>query len=145
MLSFIFCLKKEVIMGDKSKIKTVGDFRRVTSELSDDYTIDFRLRKRISNKEAARRRYPYPFDTVNLEGFEFDDVGVMDKQLCLGVEIPEQMLEKKIVGLPAGQRKLIEMAVRDIEGVIKKTEGLDARLYNVCGSLKSILEAANGG
>lgn len=74
-------------------IKTLGDFRRFTENLDDDFTIEFRVRKRVPEEELKNRCYPYPYDTEYFDGFEFDDVGYSDKVACFGVtlEAPEGM------------------------------------------------------
>jgi hypothetical protein len=66
-------------------IKTLGDFRRLTKNLGDDFEIEFRVRRRVPEEELKTRRYQYPYDTEYFEGFEFDDVGYSDKVACLGV------------------------------------------------------------
>ena len=70
-----------------TEIKTLGDFRKLTKDLDDDFKIEFRVRKRVSKEELAKRRYPYPFDTEYFDGVEFDDIGYSDKELCLGVTL----------------------------------------------------------
>lgn len=72
-------------------IKTLGDFRRLTKNLDDDFAIEFRVRTRVPEEELKNRQYPYPYDTEYFEGFEFDDVGYSDKVACFGVtlEVPE--------------------------------------------------------
>lgn len=72
-----------------AKIITLGDFRRLTADLPDDFTIDFRVRKRVPEAELAKRAYPYPYDTDYFEGVEFDDVGWSDKEICFGVTYEE--------------------------------------------------------
>lgn len=67
-------------------IKTVGQLRELIRNIEDDYTIEVRIRTRVSDEELAKRNYPYPFDTEYKEGFEYDDIGVSDKVLCIGVE-----------------------------------------------------------
>jgi len=68
-------------------IKTLGDFRRLTKDLNDDFSIEFRVRTRVPDEELKNRRYPYPYDTEYFEGFEFDDVGYSDKVACFGVTL----------------------------------------------------------
>lgn len=70
------------------KIRTVGELRRVIKYLSDDYEIEMRIRRKLSDDEIIElaNRYPYPYETKYTE-LEFDGVGVSDKVLCLGVEI----------------------------------------------------------
>ncbi len=74
-------------------IKTLGDFRKLTEDLDDDFAIEFRVRTRVPEEELKNRRYPYPYDTEYFDGFEFDDVGYSDKVACFGVtlEASEEM------------------------------------------------------
>lgn len=66
-------------------IKTLGDFRKLTKDLDDDFAIEFRVRRRVPEEELKTRRYPYPYDTEYFEEFEFDDIGYSDKEICFGV------------------------------------------------------------
>lgn len=66
-------------------IKTLGDFRRLTEHLSDDFNIEMRIRCRLTDEELKDCRYPYPYET-EYTTLEFDDIGYSDKDLCLGVE-----------------------------------------------------------
>lgn len=66
-------------------IRTLGDFRKLTKDLDDDFVIELRVRRRVPEEELKKRRYPYPYDTEYFEGFEFDDIGYSDKEICLGV------------------------------------------------------------
>lgn len=77
------------------KIKTVGQLRKVIENLSDDYEIEMRVRRKLSDDEVRElhnkygRIYAYPYETQYVE-LEFDDVGVSDKVLCLGVELKDK-------------------------------------------------------
>lgn len=71
------------------KINTVGQLRKLIEPIEDDYSIEFRVRNRVSDEELIKRAYPYPYDTIYLEGIEYDDVGVSDRQLCLGVTLKD--------------------------------------------------------
>lgn len=71
------------------KIKTVGDLRNLISELSDDYKIEIRIRKDLDMATVVKSGYPYPFKTYYDGDLVFDDVGVSDKELCIGIEIPQ--------------------------------------------------------
>lgn len=74
------------------KIKTVGQLRKVIENLSDDYEIEMRIRRKLTDEDIIKlhkkygKIYPYPYETSYSE-LEFDDVGVSDKVLCLGVEL----------------------------------------------------------
>ena len=54
------------------EIKNVGQLRKIIENLSDDYEIEMRIRRKLT------------YDTEYLT-LEFDDIGVSDKVLCLGV------------------------------------------------------------
>ena len=77
------------------KIKTVGQLRKVIENLSDDYEIEMRIRRKLSDEDIIElhkkygKIYPYPYKTSYSE-LEFDDVGVSDKVLCLGVELKDE-------------------------------------------------------
>lgn len=66
------------------EIKNVGQLRKIIDNLSDDYEIEMRVRRELSDEELKECIYPYPYDTEYLT-LEFDDIGVSDKVLCLGV------------------------------------------------------------
>ena len=71
------------------KINTVGQLRKLIENLEDDYSIEFRVRNRVSDEELIKRAYPYPYDTIYIEGIEYDDIGVSDRELCLSVTLEE--------------------------------------------------------
>jgi hypothetical protein len=68
-------------------IKTLGDLRKLTEHLSDDFNIEMRIRRKLTDEELKNISYPYPYYTYYVE-LEYDDIGYSDKDLCLGVEIP---------------------------------------------------------
>ena len=43
-------------------IKTIGDFRRLTQDLDDDFKIDVRIMREVTEEELKNRSYPYPWD-----------------------------------------------------------------------------------
>ena len=77
------------------KIKTVGQLRKVIENLSDDYEIEMRIRRKLSDEDIIElhkkygKIYPYSYETSYSE-LEFDDVGLSDKVLCLGVELKDE-------------------------------------------------------
>ena len=77
-----------------SRIKTVGDLRKLIEDLDDDFSIDMRVQRRVPDEVLNCLSYPFQYDTDSQEGFEFDDVGVSDKVLCISVEIPNDMCER---------------------------------------------------
>jgi hypothetical protein len=68
------------------EIKTVGDFRRITKGLSDDFNIEIRVRTELPMEKVVESGYPWPYQT-EYRSLEFDDIGYSDKDLCLAVEI----------------------------------------------------------
>ena len=67
-----------------NKIETVGELRELLKDLDDDYKLDIRIMKAISEKELKNSSYPYPWNMI--DGYlEFQDIGYSDKELCLGV------------------------------------------------------------
>ena len=67
-----------------SKIETVGELRELLKDLDDDYKLDIRIMKAIPEKELKNSSYPYPWNMI--DGYlKFQDIGVSDKELCLGV------------------------------------------------------------
>lgn len=72
------------------EVKNVGQLRKIIENLSDDYEIEMRVRRKLSDDEVRELHnkygliYPYPYETQYVE-LEFDDIGVSDKVLCLGV------------------------------------------------------------
>lgn len=73
-------------------IKNVGQLRKIIGNLSDDYGIEMRVRRKLTDEGIIElhkkygRIYPYPYETSYSE-LEFDDAGVSDKVLCLGVTL----------------------------------------------------------
>ena len=68
------------------EIKTLGDFRRITKDLSDDFKIELRVRHKLVDEELKLMSYPYPYHTA-YPILELDDIGYSDKDLCLGCEV----------------------------------------------------------
>lgn len=65
-------------------IKTVGDLRKILTDLDDDFELDIRIMKEIPKKELMKMSYPYPWSMI--DGYlEFQDIGYSDKRLCIGV------------------------------------------------------------
>lgn len=68
-------------------ITTLGEFRKHFADFPDDFKIEFRVRRKLSDEELRQRRYPYPYITEYFDGIDFDDVGYSDKKICLGVTL----------------------------------------------------------
>lgn len=70
-------------------ITTLGEFRKRFADFPDDFKIEFRVRRKLSDEELRQSRYPYPYSTEYFDGIDFDDVGYSDKEICLGVTLGE--------------------------------------------------------
>ena len=66
------------------EIKTLGDFRRLTKDLDDDFKFDVRIMKEVPKEELVKRIYPYPWDMIDGR-IEFHDIGYSDKDFCIGI------------------------------------------------------------
>ena len=66
-------------------IRTVKDLKEQIEHLDDDFVIEFRVRRKLTEEELKNMKYPYPYETEYFDGIEFDDIGYSDKVLCLGV------------------------------------------------------------
>lgn len=77
-----------------SRIFTLGDFRKLTENLSDDFRIEMRVSREVPDSVVDQLAYPMTTDTDYQDGFEFDDVGVSDKVLCLSVTVAPEMCER---------------------------------------------------
>ena len=64
-------------------IKTVGDLRKIIKDLDNDFNIELRVRRKLSDVELVKSLYPYPYET-RYTTLELDDIGYSDKDLCLG-------------------------------------------------------------
>ena len=66
------------------EIKTLGDFRRLTKDLDDDFKFDIRIMREVPKEELKNRLYPYPWDMYDGR-MEFYDIGYSDKDFCIGI------------------------------------------------------------
>lgn len=66
------------------EIKTLGDFRRLTKDLDDDFKLNIRIMKKVSEEELTKRSYPYPWDVYDGR-MEFHDIGWSDKDFYIGI------------------------------------------------------------
>jgi hypothetical protein len=63
---------------------TLGDMRKATKNLDDDFKIIVDLFERIPDEQLKKMSYPYPYYRTEMD-FEFNDVGYSDKEACFGV------------------------------------------------------------
>lgn len=48
------------------EIKNVGQLRKIIENLPDDFEIEMRVRRKLTDEELKNCRYPYPYDTEYL-------------------------------------------------------------------------------
>ena len=53
----IFVIEKE---NNMKTIRTVKDLRELIEQLDDDFVIDFRVRRKLTEEELKNMIYPYP-------------------------------------------------------------------------------------
>ena len=85
VVSIICCIFVSEKENNMKTIRTVKDLRELIEQLDDDFVIDFRVRRKLTEEELKNMIYPYPYETEYFDGIEFDDIGYSDKKLCLGV------------------------------------------------------------
>ena len=66
------------------EIKTLGDFRKLTKDLDDDFKFDIRIMREVPKEELKNRLYPYLWDMYDGR-MEFHDIGYSDKDFCIGI------------------------------------------------------------
>ena len=66
------------------EIKTLGDLRRLTKNLDDDFKFDVRIMREVPKEELTNRLYLYPWDMIDGR-IEFHDIGYSDKDFCIGI------------------------------------------------------------
>lgn len=99
-----------------SKIKTIGDLRKIIDGMNEDFMIEMRVRTKVSDEELAKRQYKYPYDTEHFNGFEIDDICTSDRVLCLGVEIGNTSIDGDNI-------------INNIGTLKKRTESLDDNFF----------------
>ena len=68
----------------RNSINTVGDIRRMIEGLDDDFRLDIRIMKEVSEEELKHRIYPYPWDME--DGYMvFHDISYSEKELSVGI------------------------------------------------------------
>jgi hypothetical protein len=120
------------------QIKTIGDLRKIIDGMDDDFSIEMRVRSKVSDEEFIKRRYPYPYDTEYFDGVEMDDICTSDRVLCLGVEIGNTSIEGDIINNIGTLKKRTESLDDDfcIEMRVR-TKLSDEELMNSCSPYKT--------
>lgn len=66
------------------EIKTLGDFRKATQYLEDDFKLEVNFFEELTEEELKDMIYPYPWECT--EGnLELNDIGYSDRIIYLGL------------------------------------------------------------
>lgn len=66
-------------------IKTIGELKKVINNIDDDFTIDVRIVRELSEEELSGSNYPYPYEYTKAN-LEIGDIGYSDKDVFINVE-----------------------------------------------------------
>ena len=66
-------------------IKTIGELKKAINNIDDDFTIDVRIVRELSEEELSGSNYPYPYEYTKAN-FEIGDIGYSDKDVFINVE-----------------------------------------------------------
>lgn len=66
-------------------IKTIGELKKAISNIDDDFTVDARIVRELSEEELSDSNYPYPYEYTKAN-LEIGDIGYSDKDVFINVE-----------------------------------------------------------
>ena len=66
-------------------IKTIGELKKAISNIDDDFTVDARIVRELSEEELRDSNYPYPYEYTKAN-LEIGDIGYSDKDVFINVE-----------------------------------------------------------
>lgn len=66
-------------------ITTLGELRKLTNHLEDDFKIVFKTTRKLSDEELDPQ-YPYPIERIERE-VSFTDIGYSDKVIVFDVDL----------------------------------------------------------
>ena len=66
-------------------IKTIGELKKAIANIDDDFTIDVRIVKELSEEELSGSNYPYPYEYTKAN-LEIGDIGYSDKDVFINIE-----------------------------------------------------------
>ena len=77
-------------------IKTIRELKKVIENIDDDFTIDVRIVRELSEEELKGSIYPYPYE-YSKANIEIGDIGYSDKDVFINVEeISDDVCEWKL-------------------------------------------------
>ena len=66
-------------------IKTIRELKKAIANIDDDFTIDVRIVRELSEEELSGSNYPYPYEYTEAN-LEIGDIGYSDKDVFINVE-----------------------------------------------------------
>lgn len=66
-------------------IRTIGELKKAISNIDDDFTINVRTVRELSEEELSGSNYPYPYEYTEAN-LEIGDIGYSDKDVFINVE-----------------------------------------------------------
>ena len=77
-------------------IKTIGELKKAIANIDNDFTIDVRIVRELSEEELSDSNYPYPYEYTKAN-LEIGDIGYSDKDVFINIEeISDDVCEYKI-------------------------------------------------
>lgn len=77
-------------------IKTIGELKKAIANIDDDFTIDTRIVRELSEEELKGSIYPYPYE-YSKANLEIEDIGYSDKDVFINIEeISDDVCEWKL-------------------------------------------------
>lgn len=78
-------------------IKTIGELKKAIENIDDDFTIDVRIVRELSEEKLKGSIYPYPYE-YSKANIEIGDIGYSDKDVFINVEeISDDVCEWKSI------------------------------------------------
>ena len=78
-------------------IKTIGELKKAIANIDDDFTIDVRIVRELSEEELSGSNYPYPYEYTKAN-LEIGDIGYSDKDVFINIEeISDDVCERNKV------------------------------------------------
>ena len=65
-------------------IKTIGELKKAIEKIDDDFTIDVRIVRELSEEELKDSKYPYPYE-YSKANIEIGDIGYSDNDVFINV------------------------------------------------------------
>ena len=114
-------------------IRTIGELKKAIATIDDDFTIDVRIVRELSEEELSGSNYPYPYEYIKAN-LEIGDIGYSDKDVFINVEeISDDVCEWK-------QDNMCEKVYRVCGGCFTSAYQKDFKFCPYCGKKIKVVE-----